>query len=77
MHTPNTQLTTLILIHLHGHTNKHPDTPPFLQSSIWVCEWALEWWAEGTQVALAEELLPLKAQIRAANMAAPPVEEQS
>lgn len=40
------------------------------QSAVWVREWALERWAEGTQVALAEELPTLKAQIRAAKAAA-------
>ncbi|KAF7969432.1 hypothetical protein HWV62_27319 [Athelia sp. TMB] len=36
----------------------------YLKSSVWVREWALERWAEGTQVVLSEELPALKAQIR-------------
>jgi len=38
----------------------------YLKSSVWVREWALERWAEGTQVVLTDELPALKAQIRAA-----------
>jgi len=41
-----------------------------MQSSVWVREWALERWAEGTQVVLADELPAIKIQIRTARAAA-------
>ena len=42
----------------------------FVQLSVWVREWALERWAESTQVVLADELPAIKAPIRAARKAA-------
>ena len=58
-------LTTSALLATHD---------PTLYSSVWVCKWTLERWAGGTQVAPAEELPMLKAQIRAARAAAPPMD---
>ncbi|EGO03573.1 hypothetical protein SERLA73DRAFT_165237 [Serpula lacrymans var. lacrymans S7.3] len=63
--TANLMLNYVLKPIKHESFHKKYAGKRFLKSSIWVRDWALERWSEGTQVALLEELPMLKAQNRA------------